>query len=198
MQPSSVISRVESIGEVFRLSSSTRLLSLASRQVCDELRAHSRILLHRSKQKAMTVIDRVTSPAGRSSITKLSLAGAICYALWGFLHLQAAYAVYHVGAALEPGMAQGRVFQDAWNLLFFGVTAIVVALTLNIRNNAWGYWINLGVLTLADTGLIFFILLPGYMPLWPGVAGPVLWVLGWIFTTLAYFRRLPPQRPSRP
>ena len=146
----------------------------------------------------MTVRDRVASPAGRSSITKLSLAGAICYALWGFLHLQAAYAVYHVGAALEPGMAQGRVFQDAWNLLFFGVTAIVVALTLNIRNNAWGYWINLGVLTLADTGLIFFILLPGYMPLWPGVAGPVLWVLGWIFTTLAYFRRLPPQRPSRP
>ena len=52
---------------------------------------------------------------------------------------------------LEPGMAQGRIFQDAWNLLFFGVTAIVIALTLNIRNNAWGYWINLGVLTLADT-----------------------------------------------
>jgi len=99
----------------------------------------------------MTVIDRVTSPAGWSSITKLSLAGAICYALWGCLHLQAAYAVYHVGAALEPGMAQGRIFQDAWNLLFFGVTAIVIALTLNIRNNAWGYWINLGVLTLADT-----------------------------------------------
>jgi hypothetical protein len=146
----------------------------------------------------MTVIDRVTSPAGWSPITKLSLAGAICYALWGCLHLQAAYAVYHVGAALEPGMAQGRVFQDAWNLLFFGVTAIVIALTLNIRNNAWGYWINLGVLTLADTGLIFFILVPGYMPLWPGVAGPVLWILGWIFTTVAYFRRLPPQRPSRP
>ena len=146
----------------------------------------------------MTVVDRITTPTEQSSITKLSLAGAICYALWGCLHLQAAYAVYSVGAALEPGMAQGRVFQDAWNLLFFGVTAIVVALTLNIRNNAWGYWINLGVLTLADTGLIFFILLPGYMPLWPGVAGPVLWILGWIFTTVAYFRRLPPQRPSRP
>jgi hypothetical protein len=146
----------------------------------------------------MTVIDRVTSPAGWSPITKLSLAGAICYALWGCLHLQAAYAVYRVGASLEPGMAQGRVFQDAWNLLFFGVTAIVIALTLNIRNNAWGYWINLGVLTLADTGLIFFILVPGYMPLWPGVAGPVLWILGWIFTTVAYFRRLPPQRLSRP
>jgi hypothetical protein len=66
----------------------------------------------------MTIVGRVTSPAERSSITKMSLAGAICYALWGCLHLQAAYAVYHVGVALEPGMARGRVFQDAWNLLF--------------------------------------------------------------------------------
>jgi hypothetical protein len=110
----------------------------------------------------MTITDRVGRPlehsslAKDSSVTKLSVVGAICYALWGGLHLQAAYAVYHVGAALEPGMAQGRVFQDAWNLLFFGVTAIAVALTLNIRNNVWGYWINLGVLTLADTGLIFY------------------------------------------
>lgn len=127
-----------------------------------------------------------------------NFAGAICYALWGCLHLQAAHAVYHVGAALEPGMTQGRVFQDAWNLLFFGVTAIVVALTLNIRNNAWGYWINLGVLTLADTGLIFFVLVPGYMPLWPGVAGPVLWILGWIFTTVAYLRRLSTTATARP
>jgi hypothetical protein len=92
-------------------------------------------------------------------------------------------------------MAQGRVFQDAWNLLFFGVTAIAVALTLNIRNSAWGYWINLSVLALADTGLIFFVLIPGYMPLWPGLAGPVLWALGLIFTTLAYLRRHPSSPP---
>ena len=54
-----------------------------------------------------------------------------------------------------------------------------------------GYWINLGILALADTGLIFFVLIPGYMPLWPGVAGPVLWILGGLFTTLAYFRMAP-------
>jgi len=133
----------------------------------------------------MTITDHV----GRhSSVTTLSIAGAICYAVWGCLHLQAAHAVYQVASALEPGMAKGRVFQDSWNLLFFGVTAIAVALTLNMRNSAWGYWINLWVVTLADTGLIFFVLVPGYMPLWPGVAGPVLWIFGWIFTTLAYFR----------
>ena len=142
----------------------------------------------------MTIIDYVGRPLVRSSISKLSVVGAICYALWGCLHLQAAYAVYHVGAALEPGMVQGRVFQDAWNLLFFGVTAIAVALTLNIRNSAWGYWINLGILALADTGLIIFVLVPGYMPLWPGLAGPILWVLGWALTTLAYLRRGNPRQ----
>ena len=86
----------------------------------------------------MTITDHIGRPLTHSSVTKLSVAGAICYALWGCLHLQAAYVVYHVGAALEPGMVQRRVFQDAWNLLFFGVTAIAVALTLNIRNNVWG------------------------------------------------------------
>jgi hypothetical protein len=145
-------------------------------------------------EKRMTIIDYVGRPLVRSSISKLSVVGAICYALWGCLHLQAAYAVYHVGVALEPGMVQGRVFQDAWNLLFFGVTAIAVALTLNIRNNAWGYWINLGILALADTGLIIFVLVPGYMPLWPGLAGPILWVLGWALTTLAYLRRGNPRQ----
>jgi hypothetical protein len=127
----------------------------------------------------MTTADRAITPPVRSSITKLSIAGAICYAIWGCLHLQAAFAVYHVGAALEPGMAQARVFQDSWNLLFFGVTAIAVALMLNIRNSAWGYWINLGVLALADTGLIIFVLIPGYMPLWPGLAGPILCCSAW-------------------
>jgi len=133
-----------------------------------------------------------TEHAGRhhehSGRTRLSIAGAICYVLWGCLHLRAAYAVYRVGADLAPGMAQGRVYQDSWNLLFFGVTAIVIALTLNIRNSNWGYWINLCVLALADTGLIFFVIVPGYMPLWPGLAGPVLWMIGWILTTLAYLR----------
>ena len=59
---------------------------------------------------------------------------------------------------MAPGMVRGRVFQDSWNLLFFGLTAIIVALTLNVRNSALGYWINLGVLAVADTGLILFVM----------------------------------------
>lgn len=127
----------------------------------------------------------------KATMMKASGIGALSYAIWGLLHLQAGYAVYQVGVGLESGMAQGRVFQDAWNLLFFGVTAIAVSLTLNIRNSACGYWIILGVTTLADTGLIFFVLVPGYIPLWPGLAGPVLWVVGFAFSTLAYVRDAP-------
>ena len=133
--------------------------------------------------------DKVDRTLDHSVDTELCVGGAVCYVLWGCLHLWAAYAVYQVGAAVAPGMVRGRVFQDTWNLLFFGATAIIIALTLNVRNRALGYWINLGVLALADTGLIIFVLIPGYIPLWPGLAGPVLWVLGGILTTLAYFRR---------
>jgi hypothetical protein len=55
-------------------------------------------------------------------------------------------------------MVQGRVLQDAWNLLFFSIIAISVAATLNWRNSVWGYWINFATLGIADTGLIFFVL----------------------------------------
>lgn len=120
--------------------------------------------------------------------TKWSLIGATCYVLWGILHLYAGYSVYQVAKSLESSMAKGRVLQDAWNLFFFGIIAIYIALYLNIRNNRWGYWINMFVTSLADTGLIFFILIPGYMPLWPGLVGPILWIFALISTTIAYLQ----------
>lgn len=126
-----------------------------------------------------------------TGLSRLSVAGCSCYVLWGCLHIRAAHVVYQLGAALGPGMVRGRVLQDSLNLLFFGITAVGIALTLNLRNNAWGYWINLGVLTLADGGLILFVLIPGYLPLWPGIAGPALWVAGGAFTTLAYLGKPP-------
>lgn len=112
-------------------------------------------------------------------------AGALCYIIWGCLHIEAAYAVYHVGAALPASMAQGRIYQDAWFLLFFAVTAIIVAVTLNWRNSRLGYWLNLAVIALGDTGFIFFVLVPGYYPLWPGLEGPTFWVLGWALSSVA-------------
>ena len=115
--------------------------------------------------------------------------GAVLYIIWACLHLLATYSVYTLGRSLSPSIVQGRVFQDAWNLLFFSIVAISVAATLNWRNSVWGYWINFATVGVADTGFIFFVLVPGYTPVWPSILGPVFWVLATIFSTIALLTR---------
>ncbi len=110
--------------------------------------------------------------------------GAVTYVLWGLLHIQAARFVYVLGQSLEPGIIQGRIYQDAWNLLFFALFGIVVAVTLNWTNSRLGYWLNLVVVSAADIGFIITIMVPGYIPLVPGGLGPLLWVVALAFSTL--------------
>jgi len=88
----------------------------------------------------------------------ISKIGAVSYIIWACLHLLAAYSVYVLGRSLDSSMVQGRVLQDAWNLLFFSIIAISVAATLNWRNSVWGYWINFATVGIADTDFIFFVL----------------------------------------
>ena len=114
--------------------------------------------------------------------------GAVMYVVWGVLHVNAALKVYQLGETLDPAMVQGRLFQSAWNLLFFAVVAIVVGALFNWRNSRLGYWINLITVSATDIGFILFILVPGYLSLWPGVLGPVFWVLGAIFATIGYLK----------
>ena len=110
--------------------------------------------------------------------------GAVTYVLWGLLHIQAARMVYMLGDSLDAGGVQGRIYQDAFNLLFFALFAIAVAVIYNWKNDRMGYWLNLVVVSAADIGFIVYILMPGYAPIVPGAAGPVLWVLAVIFSTL--------------
>jgi len=51
------------------------------------------------------------------------------------------------------------------------------------------YWINFATVGIADTGFIFFVLVPGYTRVWPSVLGPVFWVLAMIFSTVALLTR---------
>ena len=118
--------------------------------------------------------------------------GAVTYVLWGLLHIQAARLVYMLGNSLEPGMVQGRVFQDAFNLLFFALFGIAVAVMLNWKNSRPGYWLNLVVVSAADIGFIVYVLMPGYAPLVPGGLGPLFWILAVIFSTLG-IRQATPQ-----
>jgi len=111
--------------------------------------------------------------------------GAIFYLLWGLLHIKAAIATYQLGATLEAGLVQGRVYQDAWNLVFFAISVSVIAIVLNWRNSRLGFWLNLGIATVTDIGFIIHILMPGHFPMIPGIIGPVLWVFAVIFTAVA-------------
>ena len=120
------------------------------------------------------------------------------YIIWGLLHLKAAMSVYKLGTSLDPGVIQGRIFQDAWNLLFFAVVSIFVAMKWNWKNNSCGYWINLITVSVTDIGFIAFILIPDYLPLFPGILGPVFWVLGLLFSTagLISSKNNPPDKPT--
>ncbi len=115
----------------------------------------------------------------------LARIGAALYILWGFLHIVAAYKVFSLGQTIEQGMVQGRLFQDAWNLLFFAIFGITVAVIYNWNNNKIGYWLNFVVVSVGDIGFIITILIPGYLPLFPGALGPILWLLALTFSTIA-------------
>ena len=75
--------------------------------------------------------------------------------------------------------------QTAFYLAAFAATAIVLALTLNWRNDRFGFWANGVIVGIADIPFILFVLIPGYAPWWPGVVGPVLWIAAFAATGLA-------------
>jgi len=115
--------------------------------------------------------------------------GTVAYVLWGLLHMLAASEAARLAMTVEAGAIQGRLLQNAWSLAIFALVATVVAITMNWNNSRAGYWINLVTVSAADLGFIVFILAPGHLPLWPGALGPVLWVIGALFTTLAFVAR---------
>ena len=60
--------------------------------------------------------------------------GSGLYVLWGLLHTAAAYEEFTLGASLEAGLVQGKIYQGAWNLLFFALASIVIAVVYNWKN----------------------------------------------------------------
>jgi hypothetical protein len=112
--------------------------------------------------------------------------GAAFYVLWGIFHLVAANAVYAL-AAQSTGMVRARLLQDAFYLLFFALAGILIAAILNWRNDKQGYWMNGTLIAIADIPFVLFVLVPGLVPWWPGLAGPLLWLAAFVFTTIARF-----------
>lgn len=115
--------------------------------------------------------------------------GAVVYVLWGILHLEAARRVYALGQTLDPGMVQARIFQDSWNLLFFALFGIVVAMVYNWKNSRMGFWLNATVISAGDIGFILALLIPGYLPWVPAGLGPLLWIIALALTAAGTYSR---------
>lgn len=111
--------------------------------------------------------------------------GAGFYGLWAFLHLLAALDGFRL-AGTEDGLVSGRLMQNAWTLAAISILAAYIAWKMNWRNDRHGYWYNLVLVSVADAGFVLFILLPGHIAMWPGALGPLLWLMGALFSTLAY------------
>ena len=75
--------------------------------------------------------------------------------------------------------------QTAFYLAAFAVTAILLALTLNWRNDLVGLWVNGVMVGIADIPFILFVVFPGYAPWWPGLLGPALWIAAFSVTGIA-------------
>jgi hypothetical protein len=115
-----------------------------------------------------------------------AMTGAVFYILWGIFHLVAAYSVYDLAEDVT-GMMRGRLLQDAFYLLFFAISGMLIAAILNWRNDKQGYWMNGTLIAFADVPFVLFVLIPGLIPWWPGLVGPLLWLVAFVFTTVARF-----------
>ena len=116
--------------------------------------------------------------------TRIARLGAICYVLWGLVHYNAAYGVFKLASKVPASMERGRLQQVAFYLAFFATTAIVVGIVLNWRNDRLGFWLNAIAVSTGDIPFILFVLLPGYMPFWPGALGPAFWIAALICTAI--------------
>ena len=118
--------------------------------------------------------------------------GAVLYVCWGLLHFTAAYGVFKLAQNSPATMTQGRLMQTAFYLTAFATAAIIFAITLNWRNDRFGFWANAVMVGVADIPFILWVLVPGFAPWWPGLLGPILWVAALFFTALARMGSAPP------
>ena len=102
----------------------------------------------------------------------------------GCFPLGGANAVYGL-AEQSTGMVRGRLLQDAFYVLFFALAGILMAVILNWRNDKQGYWMNGTLIAFADIPFVLFVLVPGLIPWWPGLAGPLLWLIAFLLTSIA-------------
>ena len=116
--------------------------------------------------------------------------GASAYALWSLLHI--ALGVSRLSERAADGTlseAAGRLAQGHWTLIYLGVFGLILS-WFNWKNNKAAYWVAAFIITAEDIGFLLFPVGQGGSPSFPtSIIGPGLWIIGLVFTTIAYVKR---------
>ncbi len=116
--------------------------------------------------------------------------GAIAYALWSLLHI--VLGIQRLAARAEFDQlteAAGRLAQGHWTLVYLGVFGLILSY-FNWKNTKWAYWVALFIISAEDIGFILFPVIHGGLEFPKSIIGPGLWMVGLIFTTIAYVRNV--------
>lgn len=143
--------------------------------------------------------------------------GAVFYCLWGLLHIAGGLAIMsaanptdqialqasarHISefSSISGDAVIGVLNYHAYNLLWFGIFAIVVAIVLIWRNLHLGYWLNFLVIGAVEFGLVSFMLVPGNMKWADGSIGLGLFFAALFFSSIGVFtqaRMIPSGSPK--
>ena len=113
--------------------------------------------------------------------------GAISYALWSLLHIILGIGRLSGRISCDTlGEAAGRLAQGHWTLLYLGIFGLILSY-FNWRNNAAAYWVAAFIITAEDIGFILFPVMQGGIGFPANTVGPALWMIGLVFTSIAYF-----------
>jgi hypothetical protein len=147
-------------------------------------------------------------PDSARTALRLAKTGTAIYLLWAALHVTAGISMTssaladinrhlrEVASALPPArlplLAEGTAVSaiaafHSFNMVWLGALVGAVAVALNRRNSAAGFWLNLVIAGMLDVGLFAFLLLPGYLAWRDGLVGPTLFLLALLFTGAARF-----------
>lgn len=112
--------------------------------------------------------------------------GAIAYALWSLLHI--VLGVTRLNERVVDGTlaeATGRLAQGHWTLIYLGVFGLILS-WFNWKNSKTAYWVAAFIISAEDIGFLLFPVWQGGTAFPASVIGPGLWIVGLVFTSIAY------------
>ena len=123
---------------------------------------------------------------------KLAKIGAVCFVLWGVLHLaggsmillslsespEKGFAYYQHSEGPFPGLAGSVLGYLSYSVLWLGALVTFIGVRYNWQNHERGLALNTLLVLLTEIGLVIFLILPGYVPWAEASPGLLLLVAG--------------------